>query len=516
MISSRLDTVIKVIYFALPNRIGGHILVWHIVFFFHKFRLSSFTKIFITPSIMKTIHFRSFPLLSLLIILIGPGACSPPEKPLADVPFTARELFPEPPRPEGQSDVIELRCEPIDTVRIAFIGVGSRGTGAVHRYTFLDGVKIVALCDLVPENLEQAQQILKESGLPEADLYPGEEDWKKVCEREDVDLVYVCTHWDLHTPIAVYAMEQGKHVATEVPAALSIAECWQLVNTAEKTRRHCMMLENCNYDFFEMTTLNMVRQGLLGEIVHVEGAYIHDLRESLFNEVDGYWNMWRLRHNQNRNANLYPTHGLGPLCHILNIHRGDKMEYLVTVASDQFGMTDYATEKFGEDSDYAKRDYLKGDMNTTLIKTAKGKTIMVQHDVINPRPYSRIHMISGTRGFVQKYPVMGIALDPEAHTFMDNEQMEELLARYEHPITREVGELARKVGGHGGMDFTMDYRLIHCLRNGLPLDEDVYDAAEWSSIIELSEKSIENQGMPVKIPDFTRGAWNKVEEVTYY
>jgi predicted dehydrogenase len=451
-----------------------------------------------------------------LALLLSLCACSSVDEQKQDTPFTPRELFPEPPRPEGQTDVIELRCDPIDTVHVAFIGVGSRGKGAVRRYTFLDGVKIVALCDVVQEELTQAQKILEEAGLPNADVYNGPEDWKKVCEREDVDLVYVCTHWDLHTPIAVYAMEQGKHVATEVPAAISIEECWQLVNTAEKTRRHCMQLENCNYDFFELATLNMVRQGLLGEIVHAEGAYIHDLRQPIFQEEGAYWNMWRLRHNQTRNANLYPTHGFGPICHILNIHRGDKMEYLVSVASDQFGMTEYAKEKFGEGSDYATRDYARGDMNTTLIKTARGKSIMIQHDVTSPRPYSRIHLLSGTKGFVQKYPVQGIALEPDAHSFMEEEEMDELLAEYEHPITREVGELARKVGGHGGMDFTMDYRLIHCLRNGLPLDQDVYDAAEWSSIIELSEKSIENQGMPVKIPDFTRGAWKKVPEVTYY
>jgi predicted dehydrogenase len=465
---------------------------------------------------MKTIFTKTLMPMLALALLIGLGSCAPAENQTEQTLTMAQELFPEPPRPEGQTDVIELRADPIDTVRIAFIGVGSRGTGAVRRYTFLEGVKIVALCDLEPENLDRAQEILEDRGFPAADTYTGEEDWKKVCEREDVDLIYVCTHWDLHTPIAVYAMEQGKHVATEVPAALTIDECWQLVNTSEKTRRHCMQLENCNYDFFELATLNMVRQGLLGEIVHAEGAYIHDLRSNYFNEEDGYWNMWRLRHNETRNANLYPTHGFGPICHILNIHRGDKMNYLVSLASDQVGMTAYAKEVFGEDSDYAKRDYKRGDMNTTLIKTQKGKSILIQHDVTSPRPYSRIHMLSGTKGFVQKYPIRGIALEPDAHSFMGEEEMEELLAEYEHPITKEVGELARKVGGHGGMDFTMDYRLIYCLRNGLPLDQDVYDAAEWSSIIELSEKSIENQSMSVKVPDFTRGAWEKVSTVTYH
>ncbi|MEZ5071078.1 MAG: Gfo/Idh/MocA family oxidoreductase [Bacteroidales bacterium] len=433
-----------------------------------------------------------------------------------DVPFQAVVLFPEPDRPSGQEDVLELRCDPIDTVRIAFVGLGSRGNGAVRRYTYLDGVKIVALCDVVPEQVERAQQILRDSGLPPAVGYTGEDDWKKVCERSDVDLIYVCTHWDLHTPVAVYAMEHGKHVATEVPAALTIDECWQLVNTAEKTRRHCMQLENCNYDFFELTTLNMVRQGLLGEIVHVEGAYIHDLRHLNFAEEDGYWNMWRLRHNQTRNANLYPTHGFGPLCHVLNIHRGDRMEYLVSLASDQFGMTEYARNTFGKESDYAKRDYARGDMNTTLIRTARGKSMLIQHDVTSPRPYSRLHLLSGTKGFVQKYPVQGIALEPDAHSFLAVEKMDSMLSLYEHPILREVGQKAREVGGHGGMDFTMDYRLIHCLRNGLPLDQDVYDAAEWSALIELSEKSIENHSMPVKVPDFTRGSWQKLKEVTYY
>ena len=430
--------------------------------------------------------------------------------------FTAKEIYKVPARPDGQQDVLELRCEPIDTVRMAIIGLGMRGSGAVHRYNFMEGAKIVALCDVVPENVEKAQRMLVEAGKPKADEYTGDHDWKAICERDDIDLIYVCTHWDLHTPIAVYAMEHGKHVALEVPAALTIDECWQLVNTAEKTQRHCMQLENCNYDFFEMATLNMAQQGVFGEIVHAEGAYIHDLRWLNFNDTTGYWNMWRLKHLEMEDGNTYPTHGFGPICHIMNIHRGDKLNYLVSVSSNQFGMTAYAKEKFGEDSDYAKRDYAKGDMNTSIVKTEKGKTIMIQHDVTSPRPYSRIHMISGTKGFAQKWPRKGIALEPDAHKFLSDSEMEKMLVEYEHPITKEVGKKAREVGGHGGMDFIMDYRLIHCLRNGLPLDQDVYDAAEWSAIIELSRVSSNNQGMPVKIPDFTRGAWNKLEKVTYY
>ncbi len=424
--------------------------------------------------------------------------------------------LPEPQRDKGVTDVLELRSDPIDTVRIAFIGLGMRGEGAVYRYTFLEGVKVVALCDVIPDKVTKANEILRERGLPEADVYTGEDDWKRVCERDDIDLVYVCTQWDLHTPIAVYAMEQGKHVALEVPAALTIEECWQLVNTAERTRKHCIQLENCNYDFFEMATLNMAQKGLFGEIVHAEGAYIHDLRFLNFNDSTGYWNMWRLKHNQEENGNLYPTHGLGPVAHILNIHRGDRMEYIVSVSSNQFGMTAYAKEKFGDDSDYAKREYLNGDMNTSIIKTVNGKTMMLQHDVTSPRPYSRIHMVSGTKGFAQKYPRKGISLEPDGHSYISERALDSLLSEYEHPIVKEVGMKAKEVGGHGGMDFIMDYRLIHCLRNGLPLDMDVYDAAEWSSIIELSRISVANSGKPVKVPDFTRGKWNKIKGVKYY
>jgi hypothetical protein len=453
------------------------------------------------------------------ITFLGLSSCQQSIKFDSTNPFTAVEVFPTPNRPVGQTHVLELRAEPLDTVRVAIIGLGMRGQGAVHRLSFIDEVKIVAIADVVPRNIEKALETLQNRQRPEAESYTGANGWKEICERNDVDLVYVCTHWDLHAPIALYAMEQGKHVATELPAALTLQEAWDLVNTAERTRRHMMMLENCNYDFFEMATLNMVQQGLFGEIVHAEGAYIHDLRSMLFaeeGEPGHYWDMWRLKHNEKKNGALYPMHGLGPVAHALNIHRGDRMEYLVSVSSNQFGLSEYAKEKFGENSDYAQREYARGDMNTTIIKTAKGKTIKIQHDVTSPRPYSRIHMLSGTKGFAQKWPRRGIALEPNGHNWLSEEEMNNLLQEYEHPIVKEVGEKARQVGGHGGMDFIMDYRLIYCLHHGLPLDQDVYDAAEWSSIIELSQISVANQGMPVQIPDFTRGAWNELKTVTYH
>ena len=427
--------------------------------------------------------------------------------------------FPEPERESGQTDVLALRAEPLDTVRVAFIGVGARGMAAVKRFMNIEGVRVVALCDVDSFKVAKAQRILAAKGRGPAVEYCGPDSWKKVCERSDVDLIYNCTHWQLHTPIAVYAMEQGKHVAVEVPAALTVDECWQLVNTAEKTRKHCMMLENCCYDFFELATLNMAQQGVFGEIVHGEGAYIHDLREYNFDtaSVSGYWDMWRLKYNTDHTGNPYPTHGLGPICQIMNIHRGDKMNYLVSVSSGQFGLTDYAKEHYGEDSPQSDQPYKLGDMNTSIIKTEKGKTIMIQHDITSPRPYSRIHLISGTKGFAQKYPQEQIALDPNSHTALASAQMDSIMAVYEHPFYYEAGKEAQKLGkiSHGGMDYIMDYRLVYCLRNGLPLDQDVYDAAEWSCLVPLTEMSVNNYGAPVEIPDFTRGAWNKLKGLTF-
>lgn len=465
---------------------------------------------------------KSFFKINFLIILfafLGLAACNSASNKSSGKLSEAKEVFPTPPRPAGQAHVLELRTEPIDTVRIAIIGLGMRGRSTVSRLSNIEGTKIVALVDVVQSNVERAQSILEQMGRPAADSYTGEDDWKNVCKRADIDLIYICTHWDLHTPIAVYAMENGKHVASELPAALTIDQAWKLVNTAERTRRHMTLLSNCNYDYFEMATLNMAQKGLFGEIVHAEGAYIHDLRSMLFaqeGERGHYWNMWRLRHNQEKDGNLYPMHGLGPIAHALNINRGDRMEYLVSVSSAQFGLTEFARQKFGPDSDYAQREYKKGDMNTSIIKTANGKTIKLQHDVTSPRPYSRIHLLSGTQGFAQKWPRTGITLEPNGHYWLSDVQLDSLLRVYEHPFWTYFGEKARQVGGHGGMDFILDYRLIYCLRHGLPLDINVYDVATWAAVIELSQVSAANQGMSVKFPDFTRGAWNELKTVTYY
>jgi predicted dehydrogenase len=395
----------------------------------------------------------------------------------------------------------------LDKVRIGFVGLGMRGPGAVERMSHIEGVEIVGLCDQYEDRVEKMQQLLEKQGLPRARNYSGsKEAWKQMCENPDIDLIYITTPWSLHTPIAVYAMEHGKHAATEVPAAKTIEECWQLVETSERTRKHCMMLENCCYDFFELLTLNMARQGFFGDIIHGEGAYLHDLRELNFSKT-GYAEMWRLKENQHRNGNLYPTHGLGPICQVMNINRGDRMEYLNSMSSNDFLMGKMAEDMAAKDNFFTefRTDHYRGNTNTTTIRTANGRTLMIQHDVTSPRPYSRIHLVSGTKGIACKYPEPGRIAT--AHEWLNEAEMKLLEDKYTPQIVTRIGEMAKKIGGHGGMDFMMDWRLIDCLRNGLPLDEDVYDAALWSSIAPLSEKSVANRSNSVDVPDFTNGAW---------
>ncbi len=395
----------------------------------------------------------------------------------------------------------------LDIVRIAFIGTGNRGTGAVRRISKLSGVGITAIGDIRRERAENAQKIAADSGMSPSIYSDGEQDWQKLCQRDDIDLIYITTPWALHTPMALYAMEHGKHVCVEVPAATSLEEAWQLVETSERTRKHCMMLENCCYDFFELLTLNMARNGFFGEIIHCEGAYIHDILEGNFSKTKNY-NFWRLKENAKRNGNLYPTHGLGPICQVMNINRGDRMDYLVSMSGNDFMMGAMAKQLAENDptyQPYANQSF-RGNMNTSIIRTVKGKTIMLQHDVTSPRPYSRIHLVSGTKGTALKYPLPG-RISTNHTGWLSDEEMKALEELYTPPIVSRIGDLARRVGGHGGMDMLMDWRTIDCLRNGLPLDQDVYDAALWSCILPLTELSVNKRSATMDVPDFTRGSW---------
>jgi len=394
----------------------------------------------------------------------------------------------------------------LETVRIGFIGLGMRGPEGVEAMSKIEGVEIKGLCDLRPKEVEKVQKMLK--GTPHNPVsYTGSVNaWKEMVDRDDIDLIYIATPWDWHVPMAVYSMEAGKHVAVEVPAAKTIDECWELVETSERTKKHCMMLENCCYDFFELLTLNMSRKGYFGEIIHGEGAYIHNLIDLNFSK-DGYQDMWRLRENYERNGNIYPTHGLGPICQIMNINRGDQMDYLTSLSSNDFSMAGKVKELESSDDFYdpfVGKSY-RGNMNTTTIKTKNGRSIMIQHDVSSPRPYSRIHLVSGTKAFARKYP--SPAKIAKGENWLNEAEMKALEEEYTPEIVKKVGDMAKKIGGHGGMDFIMRWRLIDCLRNGLPLDQDVYDAALWSAIAPLSEESVKKRAKSIDVPDFTSGSW---------
>ena len=440
-------------------------------------------------------------------------------------------ILDEPRRAEGQQSMLEFRAEPLDTVRVGFVGLGMRGPGAVERFTHIEGVAINGLCDKYAERAERCQHYLEAAGMPKAAIYSGEEGYKELCEREDIDLVYIATSWQMHVPVALYAMEQGKHVAIEVPSANTVADCWRLVDAAERNKVHCTILENCCYDHFELTTLNMAHCGLFGELIHAEGAYIHNLEPYWEHYADN----WRLEYNQAHNGDVYATHGIGPVCQALNIHRGDRLDYLVAMSTPSINGTKLVKELMDADS------CRQGDQINTLIRTVRGATIDMQHNVMTPRPYSRMYQLVGTEGFANKYPVAGYTFkldqlrsvandehglpDIEAldhHSFAPADVVAAMMTEYKHPVQRQLvegvplQEFSMGVGGHGGMDFIMDYRLVYCLRNGLPLDMDVYDAAEWSSMGELTRISIENGSRPVRIPDFTRGEWDKVNGLTFY
>ncbi|MEG1581448.1 MAG: Gfo/Idh/MocA family oxidoreductase [Bacteroidaceae bacterium] len=431
-----------------------------------------------------------------------------------------------PARPADQKNVLGLTTPKMNVVRVAFVGLGMRGPGAVERFTYIDGVQIVALCDYVKERAEGCQKTLKKVNLPEAAIYSGEDGYKELCKRSDIDLVYIATDWKHHFLVAKCALENGKNVAIEVPSAMNLHECWDLINLSEKTRKHCMILENCCYDWFEMNTLNMAQQGVFGEVLRAQGAYIHNL--------DGFWDAywknkaagdklgWRMDYNKNFRGDVYATHGLGPVAQALNIHRGDRLKTLVAMDTKAVHGPAYVEKVTGEKC----TDFKNGDHTTTLMRTENGKVIEIQHNVMNPQPYNRLYQLTGTKGLANKYPSEGYALDGvqmaasgvkpkvdnlSSHGFMPQAEKDELVAKYQHPILKKYGEIAKKVGGHGGMDFIMDSRMIYCLQNGLPLDMDVYDLAEWCCLAELGTLSMDHNCASVDVPDFTRGHWNEVK-----
>ena len=394
----------------------------------------------------------------------------------------------------------------LSTVRVGLIGLGNRGPGHLHALLQIEGVEIKGLCDKNPERVEKALKQVENTDHSPIVYTDGEDEWKKLCERDDIDLVFVTTPYYLHAPMSIYAMEHGKHVASEVPAAGTMEECWQLVQTAEKTKRHLMMLENYSYMEFHLLTINMARKGFFGDVVHGDGAYNTSKMNNNFGKTV-YSDMWWLRQYANRRGNIYPTHGLGPICQIMDINRGDRLDYLTSVESKDFMMAKKARELAESDPHYEEFVGLeyRGNMNITVIRTVQGRTIMLQHDATTPSPHNMIHGIYGTQGaaLFDPYPPR---ISKGDHKWVEPEEFAKLKEKYMPELYRRMGEVARS-SGHGGSDMLMDWHLIDCLRNGLPLDQDVYDAAVWSSVVPLSQWSVLNRSNSIDIPDFTVGAW---------
>ena len=407
-------------------------------------------------------------------------------------------------RPDlGPAPVKPFAADPIDIVRVGFVGVGGMGGAHVRNFLGLEGIEIVALCDIDSARNEEVSSWVTDDGRAPPAMYGRHEtDFVRMCETEDLDLVFTATPWEWHVPVCVSAMENGKHAATEVPATYTTDDCWRLVEYAEKYRKHCVMMENCNYDRPEMMVFHMARLGLFGDILHAECGYLHDLREIKFSEVGE--GLWRRAHSMVRDGNLYPTHGLGPVANVMDINRGDQFEYLVSMSSPSQGLQEWAMANYPENHLKRRERYVLGDVNTTMIKTVRGRTIYLSHDTNLPRPYSRIHMVQGTKGLFQGYPhrvhIEGLSPGHEWQDWMD------LRDKYDHPLWKDLEEQSEGAG-HGGMDFIEDYRLVKCLREGKPTDMNVYDAAAMSVITPLSEWSVANRSRPIDVPDFTRGRW---------
>ncbi len=422
-------------------------------------------------------------------------------------------LVPKPSNQISANSVMGLRVPKMERVRVGFIGVGQRGFWHVKTLASLDGVDIKAICDPHEEVLNRSLKHLTDSGLERPDAYgAGDLDYKKMLERDDIDIVIIATPWRWHAQMSVDTMNSGKHAFIEVPATMTEEESWQLVETSEKTQLNSMMLENVCYGRDELMVLNMVSQGLFGEITHGEAAYIHELRWQM-KEVEHKTGSWRTDWHAKRRGNLYPTHGLGPIAQYMDINRGDRFDFMSSMDSPALGRAIYGKENFAKDHKRNKAKYIAGDMNTTIIKTIKGKTIMLQHDTTTPRPYSRHNLIQGTEGAFAGFPNR-IALDASGDYHKWDYDMDKWYAKYDHPLWTKLQKEAEENGGHGGMDFIMMWRIIYCLRNGLPLDQNVYDAVAWSSINYLSHQSVTNRSKVVDIPDFTRGVWEKTKTLS--
>lgn len=416
---------------------------------------------------------------------------------------------PAPARPAGARYLGGFAAPKLDKVRCAFIGVGARGSGHCSQVAAIEGTDVVAVCDLYEDRATNAVQAAARAGHSPKAYFGDDKQWQTMLLEARPDAVFIATPWELHAPQSVGAMKCGAHAFVEVPAGITLEELWQIVDTAEATGRHCMMMENVNYGREELLFLNMVRQGVIGELLHAEAAYIHELRGQMM-EVQRGTGSWRTYHYARRNGNLYPTHGLGPVAQYMNLARGeDNFRRLVSFSTPAKGRALFAKAKFPPDHQWNRLEYQGGDLNTSLIKTVLGRTVLVQWDETSPRPYSRLNLIQGTKGTLAGFPNrMAVeGLTNSYHEWTEGAEFQKIAEQYDHPLYKRMGELSAKMGGHGGMDFLMLFRIIECLRTGAPLDQNVYEGCYWSAVGPLSEKSVAEDGMPQDFPDFTRGGW---------
>ena len=441
---------------------------------------------------------------------------------ITSVPFySSCESFLKSQAPSGGIYMGDHAAPKISNIKAAFIGVGDRGGAHLKFFAGLPGTEVVAISDLFEDNVKQKYEMVKqisdESRHPNIATYWGVENrWKTMLEEVKPDVVFIATNWNNHAPMAIESMKQGAHTFVEVPLAVTIKELWGIIDTSERTQKHCMMMENVNYGRTELMYLNMCRQGVIGELLHAEAAYIHELRGQM-NQEDRGTGSWRTHHYANGKGNLYPTHGLGPVAQYMSLARqDDNFKSIISYSTPALGRKLYAQKNFAKDHKWNQLDFRNGDLSTSIIKTQVGRTIMVQWDETSPRPYTRLNLVQGTLGALAGYPtrvaleggVEGITKDH--HQWVEGEQLEKIYEKYDHPLYERLNEQS-KDSGHGGMDGIMMYRIVECLQKGLPLDQNVYEGALWSAVTELSGKSIEQGGAPQQFPDFTRGNWNSTK-----
>ncbi len=393
--------------------------------------------------------------------------------------------------------------------KFGFIGLGGRGQGMLKEFISVDGVEVVAVCDKYDDRAALGAEIVKENAGNDADVYL---DYKELLKRDDIVGVVVCTTWITHSEIAIAAMRAGKHVAIEVGGAASVEECWQMVRASEETGLNCMLLENCCYDNNEMTIYNMHKMGLMGEIIHLEGGYRHDLRDEICLGKENRHG--RLKNFIARNGELYPTHQLGPICKLIDVNRGNRMLYLCSMSSKSRGLNEWIKKEKGEDYYLNDTVFNQGDVTTTMIKCANGETITLHHDCSLPRPYSRDYCVQGTKAIYKEGPFEDCFyhedLSEEKHKYADFDVFKE---KYEHPLWKQYRIDGLHESGHGGMDYLVLSAFADSVINGKKTPIDVYDTAAWMVITALSEQSVAMGGMPVPVPDFTNGKWIEREEI---